>query len=472
MTPMTVRGVPRSLSRDAWWIAADSQTGVGSGGMVPSRPWWVLPILVAGLDGLLLHTSLGLGLVAAVLSLAAAAHWFARGVVDRKRAGIAWGVLVIALIPAVEVVQFTSFLFAVVGLAVFAGLISGPLWGRAAARLPFYGIAQGFRDVSASELRGPGRALFLDWLLPVSVGAVFIVLMVSANPLVEGWLSDIDLSSAPAPERVVMWGIFALGAWPLLRLAQMKLHKVPVTVVRKPVTVAYLNPRSVMRALVLFNLIFAVQTVMDLGYLWGGVRLPEGMNYATYAHRGAYPLMMTALLAGAFALVAQPWLDGRLMRGLLLVWVAQTVLLVVSSILRLDLYVGVYGLTHLRFAAFVWMAVVALGLVVLVMQIVGRKSTGWMLRRAFGVGLFAVYVCSLTNVSALVARQQLTTGPIDSYYLCEMGEGAAVEIKRRAPRMCQPYQTWVQAPDDLRDWGFRNWRLRRSLDMMEWEAWR
>ena len=69
-------------------------------------------------------------------------------------------------------------------------------------------------------------------------------------------------------------------------------------------------------------------------------------------------------------MVVQPWLDSRVMRVLLLVWVAQTLLLVISSILRLDLYLEVYGMTHLRFAAFVWMAVVALGLVVLVMQIV------------------------------------------------------------------------------------------------------
>ena len=84
---------------------------------------------------------------------------------------------------------------------------------------------------------------------------------------------------------------------------------------------------------------FAAQTLMDVGYLWGGVRLPDGMTYATYAHRGAYPLMTTALLAGGFALVAQTWLDGRVMRGLLLVWIVQTLILVMSSILRLALNV-------------------------------------------------------------------------------------------------------------------------------------
>ena len=50
------------------------------------------------------------------------------------------------------------------------------------------------------------------------------------------------------------------------------------------------------------------------------MRLPDGMTYANYAHRGAYPLMLTGLLAGAFALVAQPWLESRMMRVLLLVW--------------------------------------------------------------------------------------------------------------------------------------------------------
>ena len=44
-----------------------------------------------------------------------------------------------------------------------------------------------------------------------------------------------------------------------------------------------------------FNALFAVQSVSDLAYLWGGMRLPEGLSYADYAHRGAYPLIVTAL---------------------------------------------------------------------------------------------------------------------------------------------------------------------------------
>ncbi len=45
MTPMTVRGLPRGLQRDAWWMAADAQTGVGRGSDKP-KPWsvWLLVV--------------------------------------------------------------------------------------------------------------------------------------------------------------------------------------------------------------------------------------------------------------------------------------------------------------------------------------------------------------------------------------------------------------------------------------------
>ena len=58
------------------------------------------------------------------------------------------------------------------------------------------------------------------------------------------------------------------------------------------------------RSLILFNALFALQTGLDLAYLWGGANLPDGMSHAEYAHRGAYPLIATALLAAGFVLIA------------------------------------------------------------------------------------------------------------------------------------------------------------------------
>lgn len=190
-----------------------------------------------------------------------------------------------------------------------------------------------------AKVNGPNRTSLLDWAFPVVAGAIFAVLFFVANPVVTAWFENISFANAPTPERVIAWGLAGIIIWPLLRIHVLRLGQ-PVSRRRATVQkVGLLNARSVTRALILFNVIFAAQTLMDVGYLWGGVRLPDGMTYATYAHRGAYPLMATALLAGGFALVAQTWLDGRVMRGLLLVWIVQTLILVMSSILRLALNV-------------------------------------------------------------------------------------------------------------------------------------
>ena len=65
-----------------------------------------------------------------------------------------------------------------------------------------------------------------------------------------------------------------------------------------------MNETSVRNALLMFNVMFALQTGLDLAIVSGGAALPEGLSYASYAHRGAYPLVVTALLAGVFAITA------------------------------------------------------------------------------------------------------------------------------------------------------------------------
>jgi Domain of unknown function (DUF4173) len=234
---------------------------------------------------------------------------------------------------------------------------------------------------------------------------------------------------------------------------------------------ALLNPRSVLRALLTFNLIFALQTGLDLTYLWGGVSLPPGLSYAGYAHRGAYPLVVTALLAGGFALIAQPFLKGQpLLRGLLLLWTAQNILLVLSSILRLDLYVDSYGLTRLRFAAFVWMGLVVAGLVLMVWQLARGKPVRWLFIRAGLLGLGTLYICCFINVAGLVAHHNLARmdQDFDHFYLCSLGSGAAAAIAQAEARTGLHYcyeslLPFVKAPQDLREWGYRNYRLRNSL---------
>lgn len=474
---MVVRGVPRGLAKDAWWLDdEDPPRGIRAG--------LILPFALLAADLLFWDVRPGAGLALWLVIAGAAMAMTVAYQLNARRFAWAAAVLFVATLPLFEVVQFGTVMVALFGMCAAGFILVAPDWDgasliRAMCRLPGAGIVQTIRDVFAMRVAAPSKgrvqsALF-DWGLPVAAGGLFIILFAAANPFVDQWLlalGRLDPQNLPAVERVIFWALLAIALWPLLRLSTMWPQLSRPRHGRLPhMQSGFFNARAVQRALVVFNLIFLVQTTLDAGYLWGGVTLPEGMTYAEYAHRGAYPLLVTALLAGLFALLAQPYLgQSTWVRWLLYIWVGQNVLLVISSILRLDLYVDVYGLTRLRVAAFVWMLLVAAGLLLIIMQMVERHSRMWVLARAFGLGLLAIYGCNLWNIDGLIARHNIAKGHAD-YYLCGLSEGAvpatrAYEIAT-GQTICDSWRPYLSTRDDWREWGYRNTRLHNSVAALE-----
>jgi Domain of unknown function (DUF4173) len=336
----------------------------------------------------------------------------------------------------------------------------------------------------------------VGWIVPLSIFAVFVMLFSSANPLIEAQLARIDLRALLnilSPSRTLFW-IMVMGAiWPLLhrRIKPKKVRpRAPDGDNSEPHDVDHLFGEAAMsRSLILFNLLFALQTVLDLAYLWGGAHLPNGMSHAEYAHRGAYPLIVTALLAAGFVLVAMrpngPAETSRWIRPLVLVWTSQNILLVISSMFRLDLYIAAFSLTYLRLAAFIWMALVAIGLVLILVQIELAKPNSWLLSaNAISLAL-VLYGCCFLNAPWLVAHYNVEhslevsgRGPsLDLDYLVSLGspqivppiEARLSKLPRLQPgnfRPCSPAHRIMEYRDfpkseNWRAWGFRTWRLQR-----------
>ena len=252
-----------------------------------------------------------------------------------------------------------------------------------------------------------------------------------------------------------------------------------------------LGKAAILRALLVFNALFAMQTALDGSYLWAGAALPNGLTYASYAHRGAYPLVVTALLAAVFVLATMrpgsaPSTDG-LIRKLVYLWIAQNVVLMISSILRLDLYIHIYSLTYWRVAAFIWMGLVAAGLVLIMVYIALGRSNEWLLSANLVTLSATLYACCFINFAAIIAdynvahSREMDGGGLglDFCYLRSLGAAAipAMDkvLKTTADTDSAMNETLAaeraSATDDLsarqsnwRSWSFRGWRLARYLD--------
>lgn len=426
-------------------------------------------------------------------------------------------ILPAATLPALmEAVTPLSVLFAILSVISLA-LAERVTWYRdpqrwleAAVAFTGHGAIDTFADARRVRevLRQGERTLNTSaaarsWFMPVLLSLVFAGLFTLANPVLSGFLSDLvtmdgDLSGMVL--KLLFWIAAACVLWPVLRaspghadprLPDLKgilpplLPDAPRSGVPSLADLA--GPRPVLRSLVMFNGLFAMQTLLDLTYLTGGLGLPDGMRYADYAHRGAYPLVAAALLAGGFVVFAirpgTPMERDPLVRRLVLVWVAQTLVLLATSIWRLDLYVSVYSLTYLRAAAFIWMGLVGFGLVWILARLFLNRSNRWLIKANLLTLVAVLHACCFIDFGSTIAAFNVQHAPqtasrtLDIDYLTRIGaaaipaldkvvrdESLSGHVRTRAYLSTKWHRARVmERAGNWRAFGFRHYRLSRYI---------
>ncbi len=493
-TQLVIGGLPEKLRLESWWLAspiaparkppnkADGSTGLARNGLWPAGLVVCLVILA---DWQFWHQKAGASVAIFALLLSIAMVLARAKQTTRKEWGAVIGLSAGANLPMLEQLQPLSMMFSLLGVAAIAAwLAEGRLigWGRGLlvfvkittlGPVRFFGrFGAGLRGVRPHEGLGQQAA---SLVLPLAFGAIFIAFFISANPFLEriaDALAGIEFLTPETMARGLFWLITAAFIWPYLNLPMFRIGPLKP---RKPLPLPQgfglvVNAASVRRSLILFNAIFAVQTGVDALVLSGGLTLPEGMSYAAYAHRGAYPLVATALLAGGFAIGTRRLImQDRLMRGLVYAWLLQNLFLVLSAAFRLNLYVETYALTYLRVAAFIWMLLVFIGLVLVAVQISRDKSNFWLMSQNLTALMLVLYMSSFANFAPMIARYNLlhplSGGRVDADYICRLGPQALPVILAQGPGFCPPHTMPVFAPNKgWRDWGFRNARLAGYLE--------
>jgi hypothetical protein len=359
--------------------------------------------------------------------------------------------------------------------------------------------------------------MVVRFCFPLVLGAVFVSLFGLANPVLANWLIHWFtalwdflswLIAFPPFTRLLLWAGIFLFAWALCRtrghhrpphrrttppslpppvLPRLSFPPPPPSLHAAPAIPPepLLTSRLLMSCLLLFNVLFAVQNLLDTRYLWGGATLPQGLTWAQYAHRGAYPLIVTALLAAVFILWAfHPTSragDAASARRLLVLWVAQNVFLTLSAVWRLNLYVQVYSLTLWRVAAGIWMFLVMAGLIWILWRILRNRGNAWLVNANVYTLAIVLYLCCFVDWAGFIAAYNIrhcreTSGggqELDALYIQSLGSGTlpalyaarrpstrtdAAVLRRKLDRTIAALEP--QLRDETRGW--RGWTLQRQ----------
>ncbi|MDR1827895.1 MAG: DUF4173 domain-containing protein [Methylobacteriaceae bacterium] len=418
---------------------------------------------------------------------------------SRQWAALA-AVLVLGVLPVLESLTWLSFVLSMTITMVFSLAVAGvgrrnPAdIGKAAAPLltPFAGLLylideyapHHSADISRSGAETWGGTL-RKWAIPLVFLVVFIALFLSANPLFgvffDKWVlpffKTVDIMSFASEAAVVLaiFGGFFVGDLkrPLRTWRRVKNSLLPASPEGNTLPVLPEISTDVgIKSLFLFNILFAVQNIMDVAYLALHMDLPAGMTYAGYAHRGAYPLIVTALLAAVFVLgLMKPGSANEAhptLRRLVYAWILQNMLLVASSMIRLDLYVEAYSLTQWRFAAFLWMILVGVGLQLIIIRISEGLGNRWLVLVNTSAALAMVYFACVFNSSAFIADYNVDSwlagkGRLDLCYLSELSPHNIPAIDRV---LREADDTRAQSVTNCRGYRLPLPELRRELENM------
>lgn len=178
---------------------------------------------------------------------------------------------------------------------------------------------------------------------------------------------------------------------------------------------------------VLFTAFLAVQATA----MFGGdeyVQRVAGVIYAEYARQGFFQLVAVSLLVlGVVALVVRLVPDHpsgtRVLRNTMLgVLCFLTLVILASAMMRLQLYIDVFGLTRMRVSAEAWILWSALlfGLIIVAGVLNSlRRTTRWLPRTTVALGAVALAVFAYSNPDLRIAESHhdLDLEVVDTWYL-------------------------------------------------------
>ncbi len=327
-------------------------------------------------------------------------------------------------------------------------------------------------------------------LLPLLAIAIFGMLLMTANPLIEAtvtrlsWGDSLDFLASWMPLVTVL--MFFLGR----AVLEMKApHARPIgdTALWQP---QYFMPGPVAVTLLALNGMFMAENILDLNYVWSDAALPAGMSHAEYVHRGAYALIATAILAGALMILAlQPGSRAeasKAVRWLVYLWTAQNVLLVASSVKRTFSYIDAYGMTLWRLSGLIWMGLVAAGLIFIMARVIARRGPGWLVNINLGTAFAVLLICGLIDFRAVVAdwnveRALARIGPVnvnqpidlDRHYLDNLGPSAIAPLERLVAVAASAGSIWTPNHVITRDVPTQIRQLCHRLgnEQSDWKTW-
>jgi hypothetical protein len=279
------------------------------------------------------------------------------------------------------------------------------------------------RNNEANE-KGLNLGKILLLILPLTVSFVFFLLYRTANPLFAEVTDKINLDFISVDwllfafyGLILMYGFFQQRV--MKRLTEKdaantdQLQFVSEEAYKNSWMASFTSLSSEIfigtALFILLNLLLLMVNGIDVYYLYILQKLPDNLSLSQYLHDGTDSLIASIIFAIAIILF---FFRGRLnfiaenrsLRWLSYIWIAQNILLILSTAKRNWFYISNFGLTHKRLGVYNFLLLCVVGLVTSLLKVAKVKSNWFLFRKNSWIWFGTLVLCSLINWDAIIAE--------------------------------------------------------------------
>ncbi len=246
-----------------------------------------------------------------------------------------------------------------------------------------------FLNNNKQNAKNQGRKLII-YVLTVFLILIFLMIYKNINPLFEKYTRYITFEFIS-----FQWIIFTFSGFLLaygfikqVRIPHLDAWDLDQKELLKPEEPLTENKNEKTALLLLFgalNLMLLAINLLDINYLYLGAGLPEGITHKQFVHHGVGMLILSILLGITIILYSFRGnlnfdKQNKILKLLVYLWLAQNLMMVVSTGFRNHMYIHEALLTYKRIGVYYWLILAATGLFSTALKIEFKQRAWYLLR--------------------------------------------------------------------------------------------
>lgn len=182
---------------------------------------------------------------------------------------------------------------------------------------------------------------------------------------------------------------------------------------------------------IILNVMLLMINILDINQIFINQTLPQGITLSSFVHQAVWSIVFSIVVASV--LIMWFFKDelnfntfGKKVKILVYAWILQSILMIISAMIRNYWYIQEYQLTYLRIGVFTFLILSIIGLIHTYLKVSKRRSAWRLISNNFETWFLILAISSCFNWDRFIThyniRHASESKPLDTEYLIELSD--------------------------------------------------